>query len=329
MTIELLDPPPAVIEQGRPRVGRFRAPVPVVNISGRGLARMRLKEWHYTAITTRDYFVAFAVVQLGYVANVFAYVVPRARPSRVKQLELVVPLGRGLELAASSTHGTTRFARGENELVSRHTPNGFEIDVRLTLEGARLSGHVVCEGGASLALVHALSSDRVAYTHKGNLYRTSGHLAFDGTPIPLAGGFATLDWTRSQASRETRWNWASFAGHDVTGRPLGLNLSANVYDDACGESEENAAYLDGSVKGLAGVTFTVPRSPDRMPWRITSKHCDEVSLVFSPLGVRAQDLDVGIVKSRFVQPYGTFTGTVLGRRVESAFGVVEDHLAVW
>jgi hypothetical protein len=314
MTIELLDPPPAVIEQGKPRVGRFRAPVPVVNINGGGLARMRLKEWHYTAITTQDYFVAFAVVQLGYVANVFAYVVPRARPSRVKQLELVVPLGRGLEFAPSSTHGTTRFARGVNEIV--------------TLEGARLSGHVVCEGGASLALVHALSNDRVAYTHKGNLYATSGHLAFDGTPIPLSGGFATLDWTRSQASRETRWNWASFAGRDTEGRPLGLNLSADVYDDARGESEENAAYLDGTVRGLAGVTFTVPRSPDRMPWRITSKHGDEVSLVFSPLGVRAQDLDVGIVKSRFVQPYGTFTGTLLGRRVESAFGVVEDHLAV-
>jgi hypothetical protein len=329
MTIELSTPPAAVIENGKARLGRYGAPVPIVNIDGAGLARFRLKEWHYTAITTEDFFVAFAVVQLGYAANLFAYVVPRARPTRVKQLELVVPLGRGLRFAGSSTHGVTTFTHGENVLVSRHSPKGFEIDLRLTLEGQRLSGHVVCAQGASLALVHALSSDRVAYTHKGNLYTTSGHLTFAGTPIPLSAGFATLDWTRSQADRETVWNWASFAGHDTEGRALGLNLSANVYDDVRGDSEENAAYLDGKAVALSGVDFVVPRSPDRMPWRIASKVGDEVSLVFSPLGVRAQNLDLGLVKSNFVQPFGTYAGRVLGRTVEGVFGVVEDHHAVW
>lgn len=329
MTFELTTPPAAVIEGGTVRAGRYGAPVPIVNVGGSGLARFRLKEWHYTAITTDDHFVAFAVAQLGYVANVFAYVVPRAQPSRVKQLELVLPLGRGLRFAESSTHGTTRFAQGENVIESRHSPAGFEVDVRLTLEGARLSGSLVCEHGASLALVHKLTRDRVAYTHKGNLYTVHGHLVWDGARIPLDRAFATIDWTRSQARRETKWNWASFAARDTEGRPLGLNLSADVYDDVRGHSEENAAYFEGRAVGLAGVEFTIPRSPDRMPWRIASMEGDEVALTFTPMGVRAQNLDLGVVKSDFVQPYGTFDGHVLGRRVRGAFGVVEDHHAVW
>ncbi len=329
MTFELSVPPSAVIENGQVRAGRYASPVPIVNIDGSGLSRFRLKEWHYTAITTKDYFVAFAVVQLGYAANVFAYVVPRARPERVKQLEIVAPFGRGLTFAASSTSGTTRFASGENAITARHHATGFEVDIRLTIDGARLSGHIVCENGASLALVHALTQRRVAYTHKGNLYTTRGHLAFDGVPIPLEGGFATIDWTRSQARRETIWNWASFAGYDTQGRPIGLNLSANVYDDVRGHSEENAAYFDGRAIGLDGVDFTMPRSPDRMPWRITSKESDELELVFMPLGVREQNLDLGIVKSLFIQPFGTYSGRVLDRRVEGVFGVVEDHHAVW
>jgi hypothetical protein len=58
--------------------------------------------------------------------------------------------------------------------------------------------------------------------------------------------FATMDWTRAYATRETIWKWASFAGlaspQGGAAAPVGLNLSAEVYDD-----KENAFWLHGKV----------------------------------------------------------------------------------
>jgi len=36
-----------------------------------------------------------------------------------------------------------------------------------------------------------------------------------------------------------------------------------------------------------------------------------------------------VARSRYVQPVGTFRGTVGGVRIEAMAGVTEDHLARW
>jgi hypothetical protein len=55
--------------------------------------------------------------------------------------------------------------------------------------------------------------------------------------------------------------------------------------------------------------------------------------VLTPGGVHRETRDLGIVSSRFVQPVGSFSGTieVLGRRlvIERALGVVEDQDVLW
>ena len=43
----------------------------------------------------------------------------------------------------------------------------------------------------------------------------------------------------------------------------------------------------------------------------------------------ASNLDLRVVRSDFIQPFGVFRGQVLGHDVSNVFGVVEDHLAVW
>ncbi|MBC7171011.1 MAG: DUF2804 family protein, partial [Polyangiaceae bacterium] len=80
---------------------------------------------------------------------------------------------------------------------------------------------------------------------------------------------------------------------------------------------------------LSGVRFTLPDDPRTQPWQIESRSGDEVDLRFMPLGARAQDLHLGLLRTRFVQPYGTFHGRVRDHRVDGAFGVVEDHDSLW
>lgn len=331
MTPTLLNPAPATLfEAGHPNVGRFEGPIGIVNLGGRGLERFRLKEWHYTAVTTERHFVAVAMVQLGYVANLFAYVVDRRRPQRAAMAERIVPLGRGLRFAASSTSGETRFAHGDDRVRVAYRPDGFTITLSLDLDGRRLSGSFDCKGGASGSIVHRLPHGGIAYTHKGALYEVSGDLRFDGLSLLGEGeALGTLDWTRSEAARKTDWKWASFAGRDTAGRKVGLNLSTDVYDDPNGDSVENFLYTEAGTSALPGVVFEMPRAPLHMPWRIRSKQGDAVDLLFEPQGARAQDVRLGVVESRFVQPYGTYHGHIGEHELRGVFGVVEDHHAVW
>lgn len=313
----------------------------------------RLKEWQYLSVTSPTWFLGLALVQTGYVANLFAYWIDRASPATAWQVERLSPLGRAVTIAAGSLHGTSRWQGGGQrvEVTASTAADGqtvwnWQLDLRLTSGDKRhatLKGTLQVGGGEALALVHALPGGRPAYTHKeagqrvvGGSWTWRDEGGAEQTWQAGADGdaWATLDWTRSLALRHTRWNWASAATQLGDGRRFGLNLSAHVYDDARGHSRENALWLDGAVCPLGGVRFALPADPQRAPWRIHSLQGDGIDLVFTPYGARRQHLELGLVASRFVQPWGEFSGylrTSEGERLQldRVWGVVEDHHARW
>lgn len=309
--------------------GRYRAPIPDPDLGVTGLRRWRQKEWHYSALTTDRWFVGFGLVQLGYVANAFVYAVDRQQPARPLEHEALSPLGTALRFAPSSVAGSTRWRRGADELSIRWDGRGWHVRMDIPLEGTRLRGEAHMGAEECMALLHPLGPNRPAYTHKAAALPLEGRLTFGGTPMDLDGGLASIDWTRSMALRETTWKWASVSTRLADGARFGLNLSAEVYDDSGGHGRENAYWHEGRVVPLEGVRFEVPSRPDAEPWHIRSTQGDAVDLTFEPLGARAQRLNLGLVRSDFVQPYGLFYGTVAGHRLDGALGVVEDHLSVW
>lgn len=305
--------------------------------------RFRLKEWHYASVVTGEWFLAFAVVQVGYLANLFVYWVDRSDPARLWQCEELSPLGRALEFGPSSLSGRTLWqAKGQRVAISSSCgPDGrglwqVELDLQLQQPGHRakpLKAALTIQGGEALALIHRLDSGNAAYTHKECGQVCSGSLSL-GTAHYAVDGLASLDWTRSRAQRITRWRWASAMLALPDGRNVGLNLSALVYDDAAGHSRENALWLQGRRFPLRGVEFIVPQRPELQTWQIQSLQGDEVSLEFQPLGARRQNLSLGLVVSKFIQPYGLFNGSIRLQghspiRLVDAFGVVEDHYAKW
>lgn len=321
-------PPPTLLDaRGQPHLGRFRAPIADPALPG---PRWRRKEWQYVSLRTSECFVAFAVVQLGYVANLFCYLVDlRQDPPRMLQTEALSPLGRGLTFAPSSVQGTTVWQRGSDRLEIRGDPHGWHVALDVGLQGERLVADLSLQAEEALALVHPLAPGRVAYTHKAAGLPAHGSVTWRGETLD-ARGLATVDWTRSQALRTTVWKWASLVQDLPDGRRLGLNVSAQVYDGPDGASRENAVWLDGRVIPLSIARFHLPRDPAREPWRIEGPDLD---LTFVPQGARRQNVELGVISSRFVQPFGRFHGrlTVAGQdlAVADAFGVVEDHLARW
>ena len=325
---ELASPPSTAWTDGW-NFGRYRGPIPDPDLRVRLAQRFRLKEWFYGAVSSERLFVAVGLVQLGYVANAFAYVVDRERPSRAMEYEAMSLLGRGLDFSRSSIAGSMEWRHRGAEICVRFE-RGWNVRLNVPLQtGQTLRGGFRIENAQrSLALLHDLGGGRPAYTHKSAGLRATGNVQLGDEAIDLGDASGLTDWTRSLAARETRWKWASFSGL-VEGRRVGLNLSAEVYDDAAGNSRENALFVDGAVRPLGGVTFEIGREPGIDDWRIRSREGDEVSLDFRPLGARAQHLDLHVLRSHFVQPYGLFRGRVGGIAIDDVFGIVEDHRSVW
>ncbi len=321
----LSDTAPGCIWSGaRMAVGRYRRPIARPDVERRGPA-LRLKQWCYQSFATPEVFCAFAIVGLGYAAQAFAYVVDRSTGHRAS-FEALSPLGLGVSFVESSLSGSTRFRRGQASITAGYE-RGFSAHFSLPLDDGSIAAlEVTSTPDDALALVFPLSAERAAYTHKAAGMRARGTLHWGKRRYDLGAALATLDFTRSLADRHTRWEWASFVGHTASGRRFGLNLSAHVYDDAHGDSTENGVWLDGVLHTLGGVRFDMTLEPLRISSRDGS---GEVELVVRPLGARRSRLDLHVIRSTFTQPYGTASGQVRGERVEGAFGVVEEHDALW
>jgi hypothetical protein len=324
----LPEAPTSFVAGNQWQLGVYRTPFEVADMNTSGWKRYRLKEWHYLSFTTEEWFVAMGMVQLGYVANLFAYAVDRVELRPAVEHGVLSPLGAALSFAPSSVRGTTSWhSRGAS--VSVEANNGWSVELDLPLGSERLRGRAHIESRDSLAMLHRLGPGRVAYTHKAAGWPVSGQFELGARPIHLDGGLATSDWTRSQASRITEWKWASLGAFLADGTPVGLNLSAQVYEDERGHSVENALWIDGKVQRLSGVVFEVPERPKTQSWKIRSIDADEIEIEFEPFGAREEHTNFGLVRTDFVQPYGRFIGRVLGHDITGAFGVVETHLSVW
>ncbi len=104
---------------------------------------------------------------------------------------------------------------------------------------------------------------------------------------------------------------------------LGMNLTRNVVTDPA--YHENALWEDDRLSLLAAARFDFS---DDQAWRVGTVD-DRVDLTFTALGERREDIRAGVIASVFRQRYGTFAGRVGDRRVDGAFGLVEDHASTW
>lgn len=301
------------------------------------LGSLRQKQWHYLSLATEHHLVALAVVQLRYVANCFVYVVDLRWPDQLWQTDGLSPFGLAARFAATSQRGATTWRSGQTSVTVMAAESGWQIDLDVALQGPngqtrQLVGKAQLQADQAFSLIHRLPNGHSAYTRKDAGMAATVDLRF-GEQQLVSVALATSDWTQSLAMRVTRWNWASLVTRLPDGRRLGCNLSAQVYDDAAGHGRENVVWRDGRMTVLGGVRFTLPEDPTQQPWQIASLDDGAVDLTFTPLGARRQNLDFGLVTSRFVQPYGRFAGNLVvsGEKIalDGAVGVVEDHLAKW
>lgn len=314
--------PPSLMAGGALRHGLFAGDLPrgaLERLPGRG----RMRSWWYAAAANEDGSVCLgaAIVTLGAVGTTFAWI---ADESGVREVSRRL-VGRRKRVGTTPDGGATATGRdfdvaidGRGSLSLRFAEVGGK-PLRAALHTHAVSP-VVCAtatpGGGSNVTQKA-AGHRVT----GTVDNGSGETEFSG------GGW--MDWTRGRQDRLTTWRWAAGAGRDARGRSVGINVSTGM--NGAGPTE-NVAWIDGNPFPI-DLQFLEPVDVHRPDggWRLGGRGWD---LSFASRGARAAQENLLLVHSSYVQPIGTFRGTLpdpAGGTIDVTAmpGVTEDHEARW
>jgi hypothetical protein len=126
---------------------------------------------------------------------------------------------------------------------------------------------------------------------------------------------AIVDDSVGYHDRRTAWRWSAGVGNAEDGAPVAWNLVDGIHD-APGASERRV-WRGGEAVEVDPVEFAADLS------RVAS-------LSFTAWATREENVNLLLFRSRYRQPFGTFSGELPdGTRLRDGYGVMEEHDALW
>lgn len=280
--------------------------------------RGRTRRWSYSGAGTPDVAVGAAIVDLGFASTAFAWCQVDGRLLTWDARGLPVVSARVGDHAGSSARFRVPGAR-----VSIGSDGQLDLDVPVS--GGRLRAVTTVEPGHPAVCVTPTPRGGWNATQKVAGERARLRLTAPGTQVTTTAG-TWRDWTLGAQDRDTTWRWAAGAGTADDGRRVGLNVSTGMN----GRVGEDLVWWDDVPHPLPLDHLGPVGSDLRGDWRLDGPGWE---LTLTSRGVRAADENLVVVRSRYVQPVGTFHGTLPGPDgapvpVELV-GVTEDHEARW
>jgi hypothetical protein len=130
-----------------------------------------------------------------------------------------------------------------------------------------------------------------------------------------------IDDSAGRHERHTTWSWSAGVGATANGQAIAWNLVDGVHDGPTGS--ERVIWIDGAPHEPPPVTFDHTLTGVRSADGALALHCAHES-------VRRRDDNLLVIRSRYEQPFGTFTGTMPGGlELAEGFGVMERHDVHW
>ncbi len=322
--------PDTVVIDGAPAHGRYTGCIPAIDWSalkprpGWLWRRLHHKRWHYVGLGNDAVFIGVAIVDVGWAASAFAYLFDRqARTLRADWSQDGLP-GLQARVGDAPLAGADTWFRGPGARLSLREAGGrlrlqvatraLRIDAELDL--AAMAPPLLAIGPIAGGLAHA--------TQKTSALPVRGHAEAGGHRFALDSAWGAVDASNGLLARDTAWRWASAHGPGV-----GFNLQQGYFGH-----HENVLWLDGRPTPLGAAHFDFDAARPLSTWRVRTDD-GLLDLVFTPEGARSADKNLGLAASRYVQPVGTFSGSVraspqaLARRVDGLLGVTEDHRSRW
>jgi Protein of unknown function (DUF2804) len=141
-----------------------------------------------------------------------------------------------------------------------------------------------------------------------------GQVVVEGEPHPIEGEHGFLDESAGYHARHTAWRWSAGVGRARDGRALAWNLVDGVHDAPA--ASERTVWVDGE-----------PHEPAPVPFA----GLDGVGeLRFDAWSAREHSENLVLVRSRYRQPFGRFSGSLPGGlALAEGYGVMEEHDVRW
>lgn len=334
---------------GAPRFGTYQGSLDRVGLDAlRGawqpgaLQRLAVhKRWLYGFLATQEVAAVFAIVDLGYSSNAFA---------------LAVDLQSGRVLADDGLLGLPRPLVQVNEHVGPGLEAGFRMPgahlrawrhagderyhaaLRLGLPlpfveaPLSLRAELLVAGAApALTVIAPVDDGLVNVTQKWAGLQVFGELTAAGRRYRLDGGVGGLDSTHGYLARRTAWRWAFVCGRLDDGTPLGVNL-VEGFNEGRADVNENAVWLGTRLVTVGRARFRWNHDDLLDRWHVTTTD-GAVDLTLKPIAQHREVRDLVLVRSRFGQPLGLWSGTVtvdgVTHQVHDAPGVAEDQDVTW
>jgi hypothetical protein len=249
-----------------------------------------LKRWRYVGVYGPDLMCCFGEVQIGGLPQAFWAVWDR----EAKQLR-----------------ERTRFRGGVVALRDgrvRVRDRGVAIDLAFDeREGVPVE-------------VTSLHGGEQIWTRKRAGIRFTGSVVLDGVARSLDAR-GVIDDSEGRHARHTVWDWSAGVGVADDGVPIAWNLVTGVHDAPAGS--ERAIWVDGVPQEVAPVTFDLALTEIKTADGALSLRCAHEA-------VRERDDNLLILRSRYTQPFATFSGALPGGlRLAEGFGVMERHDVRW
>jgi hypothetical protein len=145
---------------------------------------------------------------------------------------------------------------------------------------------------------------------------------FDGRAVQLRG---LIDDSAGYHARRTDWRWCAGVGEAVDGRPLAWNLVEGVHDAVAGS--ERTVWIAGAAREVP--PGAIAEDLSAVTW-VGADGGSGAALRFAEEARRARTDDFKVFASAYVQPFGTFAGTLPGGvEVARGWGVMERHAVRW
>lgn len=327
--------PASVVRNGTPATGRYAGSPPQIDWSGlRGSfqrsawwRRFHHKRWHYLAIATERCFIGLAIVDLGWTNTAFAYVFDRDDKKLLVDYAQDGLPGLTARVTDQPTDGAHSWFRHLGASVRYRHVEGTRYRLDLDLgQDLQVEAEVDTRGAAPfLTAIGPVSGGGCAHsTVKSSALAVRGSARAGGKTFDLQDGVASFDYSNGLLARNTQWLWAS-----AHSRSVGFNLQQGYFGEY-----ENVLWLQGQPIALGSAQFEFDPLQPLLPWRIRTA-CGRLDLVFEPEGARQARKNLLVAASYYIQPIGTFSGTVratpdgAAQPVTRLLGVTEDHRSRW
>ena len=183
-------------------------------------------------------------------------------------------------------------------------------------EGVRAGGviDITLDEGEGVEVVSPHGRSYI-WTRKQAGIGVRGQVRVAGRTLSVDGPFGFVDESAGYHARHTSWRWSAGIGRARDGRSVAWNLVDGVHDAL--SNSERTVWIDGK-----------PREAEPVPFAADLSRVGD--LRFTQWSAREDHTNRLFVRSRYRQPFGSFSGVLPGGlELESGYGVMEWHDVHW